>query len=131
MSNREIPDLEPAFSALGSGYQLHSREWVHGFADDHRLSVAELLNVLSLAVANRFMAGEMPYDEADGIANTIYAVMMEEAGAYGSGFELPEPAFAIYEALDAGEWDRGDGLDPVEHRTKPLLRRILDDRPGT
>lgn len=131
MSNREIADLKPVFAALRSGYQLHGREWVHGFADAHSLSVAELLNVLSLAVANLFMAGEMPYDEADGIANTIYAVMMEDALAYGSGFELPEPAFAIYEAFDAGELDRGDGSDPVEHHTKPVLRRILNEHPRT
>jgi hypothetical protein len=131
MSNLEIPDLKPVIAALRSGYQHHTGEWVHGFADAHGLSVAELLNVLSLAVANRFMAGEMPYDEADDIANTIYAVMMEDAAAYGSGFELPEPAFAIYDAFDAGEWNRGDGVDPVERRTKPALRRILNEHPGT
>lgn len=131
MSNREIPDLTSLFTILRSGYTLHSRERVHGFADAHGLSVAELLNVLSLTVADRFMAGEMSYDDADGIANTIYAVMMEEAVAFGDGFELPEPAFAIYEAFDAGEWDRGDGSDPVERRTKPVLRKILDEHPRT
>lgn len=131
MSNREIPDLEPVFAALRSGYQLLSREWVRGFAQAHSLSVAELLNVLMLRVADRFMAGEMPYDDADDFANTIYAVMIEEAVAYGDGFELPEPAFAIYEAFDAGEWDRRGGSDPVERYTKPALRRILNDHPRT
>jgi hypothetical protein len=131
MTIREIPDLEPVLAALRSGYQLQSREWIHGFADAHSLSVAELLNVLSLAVADRFMAGEMPFDDADGIANTIYAVMVEDALAHGDGFELPEPAFAIYEAFDAGEWDRGDGSDPVEHHTKPALTMILNEHPRT
>lgn len=68
---------------------------------------------------------------ADGIANVIYAAMMDDAVARGNGFGLPGPAFAIYEAFDAGEWDRGDGSDPVERYTKPALRMILDAHPRT
>ncbi|HEX6036693.1 hypothetical protein [Longimicrobium sp.] len=131
MRNRETPDLESVFADLRSGYQLSGREWVHGFADAHSLSVVELLNALSLAVANRFMAGEMTFEDADGIANTLCAIMMDDAVAHGDGFELPEPAFAIYEAFDAGEWDRGDGSDPVERYTMPALRMILDEHPET
>ena len=125
MSSRGVPDLEPVLAALRGGYQHQTRKCVHDFAGAHSLSVAELQNILSLEVARHFLAGEMAYEDADEIANVVYAVMVEDAVAHGDGFAFPEPAFSIYEAFDAGEWDRGDGADPVERYTRPALREIL------
>lgn len=116
-------------AALRAGDQRQRRERVHDFADAHSLSVAELQNALSLAVARRFLTGEMAYEQADDLANVVYAMMVEDAVGHGDGFEFPEPAFAIYEAFDAGEWDRGDGSDPVEQYTKPTLKEILSAYP--
>jgi hypothetical protein len=40
---------------------------------------------------------------------------------------LPEPAWSIFLAFDAGEYDRGDGTDPVECYTRRLVRQALGE----
>lgn len=126
MSGRGVPDLDAVSAVFRSGDMHQRRERLQELAISHKVPVAELHNALLLDVARRFLAGDMPYEDADEIANAVYAVMVEDAIAYGDGFVFPEPAFAIFEAFDAGEWDRGDGSDPVERYTRPALSEILN-----
>jgi hypothetical protein len=67
----------------------------------------------------------MSFDDADAAMNAIDTEMTEDAIRAGEGYKFPEPAFSIYEAFDAGEYDHGDGADPVEKYTRPALATIL------
>ena len=82
---------------------------------------------MALIIAKRFYANTMPYDAADSAMNAIYGMMIEDAAQYGDGFVLPEPAFSIYIAFDEGEYDHGNGEDPVEKYTKPRIAEIVKD----
>jgi hypothetical protein len=92
------------------------------------VSLPELYNSLALEVARRFLHGRMDFSDADHLANTLSALIMGDAVDYGDGFVLPQPAWSIYEAFDAGEWNRGEPHDPVERYTRPSLEAILTDR---
>jgi hypothetical protein len=41
--------------------------------------------------------------------------------------ESVQPAWSIYLAFDDGEYDHGDGRDPVDSFTRPQIRNILND----
>lgn len=68
--------------------------------------------------------------QADGVANTLWTVILEAARPHAPAGEehFPEPAVSIFEAFDAGEYVRqGDDRDPVETFTVPRLRELLGD----
>jgi len=44
--------------------------------------------------------------------NNLWSLMVADVAVQEDGFTLAEPAFAIYEAFDAGEWDHGKSCDP-------------------
>lgn len=131
MTNQDSPDLEPPLTVLRPRNEHDTRAKIHAFAEAHGLSPAELYNALSREVARRFLDGGMTFEDADAIANTLYSIMVEDALAEGDDFEFAEPAFGIFLAFDDGEWDRGDGIDPVERYTTPGLRELLGRHPGT
>lgn len=81
-------------------------------------------NAIMVCLAELFLRGDMGFWEADDIANGVWPLMLDDA--IQRDVPLPSPAFEIYEAFDAGEWDRGDvEQDPVERFTRPLLRELL------
>jgi hypothetical protein len=82
-------------------------------------------NTIALTVAKRFHDSTMSYWDADGAANAVFALMIERV-AREPDAPFAQPAFAIYEAFDAGEFDRGDGTDSVERFTRPVIKKILD-----
>ena len=87
----------------------------------------EACNVLSVAVARRLVEGSMGYPEADNIMNWVWSYITGWL-VHNNGNELPQPAFNIYEAVDAGEYHHAgdsDQVDPVEKYTMPLLQAIL------
>ncbi len=82
----------------------------------------EACNVLSVGVARRLVAGTLEYSEADDIMNWVWSYMLHDNA------DVPQPAFRIYEAVDAGEYRHpGDSeqIDPVKKYTLPWLREIL------
>ncbi|MDW3217402.1 MAG: hypothetical protein R8F63_02205 [Acidimicrobiales bacterium] len=82
-------------------------------------------NRLSVRPAERLVDGELDFHGADGVMNWVWSYI---TAALVDGASLPEPAFSIYDAIDAGEYHhRGDGaeVDPVEKYTMPALRKIL------
>lgn len=125
MSDRRSLDLQPALAILRSGNAPYIRAGIIDLAAANHLSPAALYNALSVSVARRFLAGDMPFEEADEMVNTIYGFMVEDGLTYGEDFEFPEPAFAIYGAFDMGEWNPRDGFDGVERYTRPALLEIL------
>ena len=75
-----------------------------------------------------FLGGSLSYSQADGIANTLWTVILHAAEPHAPAGEehFPEPAVSIFEAFDAGEYLRqGDQRDPVQAFTVPRLRELL------
>jgi len=81
-------------------------------------------NDVALTVAQRFVDGELSFDDADIVANRIYGLYI------GEPIDIPEPADSIYLAFDRGEYSIA-GEDPVEQHTRPTLRKILASNPRT
>ena len=98
---------------------------IASICDANRISPNELYNTTALEIARRFDNERMSYEDADAAMNTIWIMMIENISREGDGSELAEPAYSIYEAFDAGEYDHGDGENPVERYTKPAIKRIL------
>lgn len=93
------------------------------------LGPAELLNVLSIEVARRFVQGGMPYAVGDDIMNGLFSAIFD----LGMDEQMPQPAFDIYLAFDEGEYQHlGDQehIIPSERYTRPqllaLLQRLAD-----
>ena len=84
---------------------------------DETMARDELFNSLALAVARQFQSGLIDYYEGDEITNALWWLMLETS--------IAPIAFAVYEAFDTGEFDRGDGVDRVKEFTVPMIRAIL------
>ena len=85
----------------------------------------EMYNRIATEVAVKFLAGEVEFLYADTVMIKVWSLMLMDAEEFGDGFTLAEPAFSIYEAFDAGEWDHGESGNPVEKYTRPWLNEIL------
>ncbi|MDJ0771746.1 MAG: hypothetical protein QNJ12_23370 [Ilumatobacter sp.] len=95
------------------------------FRTEHGLDLAEACDAIAVAAGRRFLAGELAYDVADALLNAVWVRITDAMVDEGDGFRFPELAYAVYDAFDAGEYDHGDGLDPVAAHTVPLLREAL------
>lgn len=96
------------------------------FAERQNSSFDDLCNRVALTIARRFHDSVMTYDDADRVANALSTIMIAQLVKEVDA-RLPEPAWPIYLAFDAGEYDRGDGSNPVERFTWPLIKEILRD----
>src|SRR5690242_13293095 len=63
--------------------------------------------------------------DADSAMNAIWQTMLDYLTRIEPQENLWEPTHSIYLAFDAGEWDHGDGKDPVEQFTRPQVKAIL------
>ena len=124
--------VEEAVADLLSGdlTQPVEGERLHAVAAGCGVAPAEFYNALLVETARRFLLGDLSCDDADAVANDVWVSITSDMVDMGDAFEMPEPAYSIYEAFDAGEYPHGDGLDPVETYTRPDLRRILAARPS-
>jgi hypothetical protein len=102
-------------------------EAIAAFCRSKNLHFNELCNSIALSVARRFDDSLLTYEDADSVMNAVFGIMIAVAGREGDGFVFAEPAYSIYLAFDAGEYDHGDGKDPIEHHTKPLIKTALKD----
>lgn len=83
-----------------------------------------ILNELSLTVAEGYLCGTLGYEFCDGVMNGIVNVIVD-LGMIG---EIPQPAFALYQAFDQGEWGRSSDspdTDLGEKYTTPTVLEIL------
>jgi hypothetical protein len=88
---------------------------------------AEACNTLSLRVARRLVHGDLGFEGADAVMNWVWSYMVRCAPTTGEA-AMPEPAYSIYDAVDAGEYHHaGDDpdVDPVLKYTIPALSEIL------
>jgi len=90
----------------------------------------EACNAVGIRVARRFIAGDLDFGDADYVMNWVwFHIVMNWDGVEGS-LSIPQPAFDIYEAFDAGEWNHGEpDVDPVKKYTIPELADILANLP--
>lgn len=98
----------------------------YAFCTSQNVTFDDLCNTIALTVAKRFNDSVMTYDDADGVANALSGLMLAHVTSEADA-HLPEPAWTIYLAFDAGEYDRGDGIDPIGRFTRPLIRQALGD----
>jgi hypothetical protein len=89
------------------------------------IQLSDLWNIMSLQIAREFHAGNLSYEDSDVAVNSIYIKMLP--GELEDEFILPEPAYSIFNAFDQGEFDHGDGSNPVETITKPQIEKILKE----
>jgi hypothetical protein len=84
----------------------------------------DVLNELSVAVAEGYLQGSLLYDFCDGVMNGIINAVVE----VGMTNDMPQPAFSLYQAFDQGEWFRSNDppeTDPSEKYTKPVVEEIM------
>ena len=118
-----VPDTFIELASTG----ILDRENVNAYCAEQGISADDFYNRISLHLARSFVDGLMSFEAADLAMNHIWTFMMDDAVEFGDGFTLAEPAYAIYDAFDAGEYSHGDGRDPVEAFTRPALERILSN----
>lgn len=84
----------------------------------------DVLNELSIAVAEGYLDGSLTYEFCDGVMNGIINAVVEVSVTE----DMPQPAYSLYHAFDQGEWVRSD--DPPEtdtggKYTKPVVVEIV------
>ncbi|WP_260620562.1 hypothetical protein [Pseudomonas protegens] len=92
--------------------------------DEMQIDRCALFNQVAMAVARLFIEGQRDFHYGDAVMNTLFSDMVD----LSLNADMPEPAFSIYLAFDAGEYRHpGDGQDerPWEKWTRPALERIL------
>ena len=90
------------------------------------VSPETVLNELSITVAEAYLSENLSYEFCDGVMNGIANAIFD----LGVAGELPQPAFALYQAFDLGEWVRSSDspdTDPGEKYTTPTVLEILRD----
>ena len=100
------------------------REEVASAVEATGLTREDIYNAVAVEVARRFDAGRMDYEDSDACANALHGRMITDPED-SSQIRMAHPAYEIFLAFDAGEWDRADGSDPVEEYTRPEIRSIL------
>ncbi|SFP04617.1 hypothetical protein [Pseudomonas sp. NFPP28] len=83
-----------------------------------------LLNRLAISVAKLFITGTRDFHYCDEVMNTFISDIID----LSMHADMPQPAFSIYQAFDAGEyWHTGDDRDvfPWDKWSRPELERIL------
>ncbi|MFJ3375799.1 hypothetical protein ACIPLA_12895 [Pseudomonas sp. NPDC086112] len=92
--------------------------------DKFGIAPQDVLNELSVAVAEGYLQGSLIYDFCDGVMNGIINAVVE----VGMTEDMPQPAFSLYQAFDQGEWIRSNDppeTDPSEKYTKPVVQEIM------
>lgn len=94
------------------------------FAKWFGVTPQNVLNELSVAIAEGYLQGSLPYDSCDGVMNGMINAVVE----VGMTNDMPQPAFSLYQAFDQGEWFRSNGTpetDSNEEYTKPVVEEIM------
>ena len=93
------------------------------FSNTQNIGVEEAFNILSLLVARKFASGELSFEDGDYAMNGVWPIMLDHI--MKTGLPVVEPCYEIYLAFDVGEYNHGDGADPVVKYTKPAIENVL------
>jgi len=105
----------------------HKHAEIMAYCVSNKIEPEEFCNQFAMAIATGFHSGQYSYGFCDDAMNYLWGFMTNPP-VFSSDKEMPEPAFSIYEAFDAGEYyHNGDlpDVDPVEKYTRPLIIDIL------
>jgi hypothetical protein len=97
------------------------------FCELRSLSPESFCNEFSIVVAKGFADGTFSYEYCDLAMNYLWG-FINSPPVFGSDKNIPQPAFTIFDAFDAGEYiHAGDShdVDSVEKYTRPLIDQIL------
>lgn len=97
---------------------------VHVICERLQVDARSLLNQISIAAAQSFISNARDFEFCDDVMNSLFSAIVD----LSMHEPMPEPAFSIYLAFDAGEYRRsGDPSDvyPWEKYTRPEVERIL------
>lgn len=108
------------------------------FCIKNRIGLASFCNEFTLFIAKGFDSYQFDYELCDEIMNLLFLFMsdhllIENQTLNDFSYKLetiPEPAFSIFQAFDAGEYCRKSDLpheNPVEKYTRPLINKILEN----
>ena len=119
-------EIDRAIDILAAGTEDRSLE-LHAAILDWGPAFADACNMLSIRVAQRFIAGTLDFADADTVMNWLWARVIDWLMAFDAP-PIPEPMFSIYEAFDGGEYHRQSDppdVDPAQKYTVPEVKRIL------
>ena len=104
------------------------KDFVTQVCEEEAVTLSEFCNQTMVEVSREYLLGKIAFWDADRIANAVHNWILEDASRRGDGStigELAEPAWSLYCAFDAGEWDPQDGNGPFEEKTARLVKEIL------
>lgn len=89
------------------------------------LEHGDAIDVVALVAAQQFLDGSISFDKGDQILNLLWIRITDDLVEHGADSPMPELAYKVYDAFDAGEYHHGDGKDPVTTYTVPALRDVV------
>ena len=89
------------------------------------LEISDAIEVVAVVVAEQFLKHTVSFEQGDQILNLLWIRITDDLVEQGTSSSLPKLAYDIYDAFDAGEYDHGDGKDPVMTHTIPALQETL------
>lgn len=116
-------DFARALDPVGGRIPFESMlAWLEEKVDD-AAAESRCLDAIALRVAVLYDAGEMSFEEADDLMNVVWAFSCRPSTP-----GVPDLAYEVFCAFDAGEYHHGDGADPERKYTRPEIRRIVAGR---
>jgi hypothetical protein len=88
----------------------------------------ELIEKISIDIAEKYLSGEIDYLYGDNVMNNLYSYWTSNQN-YFKNYGFGKIAFECYEAFDNGEYLRKRNKpndNPTEFYTKPLIKELLD-----
>ena len=109
-----------------STYELENTDILE-FCEQANCSIPEFCNQFALYIANEYSERRLSFEYCDLAMNYLNTYMVCDL-VIADGEWLPEPAYSIYIAFDAGEFvHQGDDVDTnsPEKYTRPLIDEII------
>jgi hypothetical protein len=95
---------------------------------EHR-QPSQVLDDLARHVAKQYEDGDMAYEDADAIMNSVFGLITSRRFRAEQDEAFPAVTFEVYQAFDAGEFFRAGegeaGIQPDEKYTRPLVKLFL------
>ncbi len=98
------------------------------------LTAPDLLDEISYAVASRYSANDIDFEEADEVMNALWSLGVSKEFWADHDRTIPAVLNAVYLAFDAGEYHRASdppGTDPEVEYTRRLINAVLAERGPT
>lgn len=122
-----MPEISLFVEAAATRGNEPKYEEILAYCERSSFSTEFFCNEFSVYVANGFSEGKLSYEFCDSAMNYLWGFITTPP-VFGADKDIPEPAFAIFQAFDAGEYQHpsdSSEVDPVEKYTRPMITEIL------